>query len=155
MAADMEEWASDGLTSSLTGEVSTVYYFNEHFISFTQRNYDYTGGAHGMPYWVPYNFDLETGEQLKLSDIVANSEEEFKEIVTAQFEKMYAVDPEIYWDNAVDSVYEWTTMESLFYLKEEGLVIYYGPYDLASYAAGFQEIVVPYELLDLYIPLGE
>lgn len=155
MAASMEEWASDGLTSSLTGEVSSVYYFNEQFISYTQRNYDYTGGAHGMPYWVPYNFDLETGELLKLSDIVANSEEEFKEIVTAQFEKMYAVDPGIYWDDAVDCVYEWTTFESLFYLKEDGLVIYYGPYDLASYAAGFQEIVVPYELLDLYIPLGE
>ena len=108
-----------------------------------------------MPYWVPYNFDLETGEQLILSDIVANSEEEFKEIVTAQFEKMYEVDPGIYWEEAVDNVYEWTTLESPFYLKEDGLVIYYGPYDLAPYAAGFQEIVVPYDLLNLYIPLGE
>ena len=155
MAADMEEWAADGLTSSLTGEVSSIYYFNERFISYTQRSYDYTGGAHGMPYWVPYNFDLETGEQLILSNIVANSEEEFKEIVTAQFEKMYEVDPGIYWEDAVDNVYEWTTLESPFYLKEDGLVIYYGPYDLAPYAAGFQEIVVPYDLLNLYIPLGE
>jgi len=155
MALSMEEWAADGgIGSSLTSSVSPIYYFNERYISYTQQNYDYTGGAHGMPYWIPYTFDLETGEELGLSDIVANNEEEFKKIVTAEFTEMYNVDPGMYWDNAVENVHEWTSMESPFYLSEEGLVIYYGPYDLASYAAGFQEIIVPYEELELYIPLG-
>lgn len=157
MALSMEEWIAEeeGLQSSLSSRVSPIYYFNERFISYTQQNYDYTGGAHGMPYWLPRTFDLETGRELGLIDIVANSEEEFKNIVTAKFTEMYNVDPGIYWNDAIDSVYEWTTMDSPYYLSEEGLVIYYGPYDLASYAAGFQEIVVPYEELELRIPIGE
>lgn len=155
IAKDMEEWASDGLSSSFSSRVSRIYHFNERYISFTQQNYDYTGGAHGMPYWVPHTFDLETGDELGLSDIVANSEEEFKEIVTAEFTKMYDVEPAMYWEDAIESVREWTSMSSPFYLSDRGLVIYYGPYDLASYAAGFQEIVVPYDKLELYIPLGE
>ena len=155
MAKDMEEFALDGLSSSISSRVSQIYHFNERYISFTQQNYDYTGGAHGMPYWIPHTFDLETGAELGLSDIVANSEEELKEIVTAEFTKMYNAEPGMYWENAIESVHEWTNLESAFYLSKEGLVIYYGPYDLASYAAGFQEIVVPYDRLELYIPLGE
>lgn len=155
IAKGMEEYAADGLSSSISSRVSPIYHFNERYISFTQQNYDYTGGAHGMPYWVPYTFDLETGDELGLSDIVANSEEEFKDIVTAQFTEMYEVDPGMYWDDAVQCVHDWTDFESAFYLGSDGLVIYYGPYDLASYAAGFQEIVVPYDKLELYIPLGE
>lgn len=155
VAKDMEELAADGLNSSISSRVSQIYHFNERYISFTQQNYDYMGGAHGMPYWVPHTFDLETGDELGLSDIVANSEEEFKDIVTTQFAEMYNVDPGMYWDDAIESVREWTTMESPFYLSNKGLIIYYGPYDLAPYAAGFQEIVVPYDKLELYIPLGE
>jgi len=155
IARDMEEWAMDGMYGSISSDISPVYYFNERFISYTQQNYDYEGGAHGMPYWIPHTFDLETGEELGLSDIVANSEEEFKDIVTAKFMEMYNVDSGMYWETAVENVHEWTTMESSFYLSEDYLVIYYGPYDLASYAAGFQEIKVPYEELNLYIPLGE
>lgn len=153
ISLSMEEWAADGLTGSLSSNISPINYFNERFISYTQQNYDYTGGAHGMPYWIPHTFDLETGEELGLTDIVANSEEEFKDIVTAKFTEMYNVEPGMYWDNAVESVHEWTTLQSPFYLGKNGLVIYYGPYDLASYAAGFQEIVIPYNELDLYIPL--
>lgn len=155
IAKGMEEYAADGLSSSISSRVSPIYHFNERYISFTQQNYDYTGGAHGMPYWVPHTFDLETGNELKLSDIVANSEEEFKDIVTAQFTEMYNVDPGMYWDDSVQYVHDETDLESAFYLTQNGLVIYYGPYDLAPYAAGFQEIVVPYDKLELYIPLGD
>jgi hypothetical protein len=155
IAKGMEEYAADGLSSSISSRVSPIYHFNERYISFTQQNYDYTGGAHGMPYWVPHTFDLETGNELKLSDIVANSEEEFKDIVTAQFTEMYNVDPGMYWDDSVQYVHDETDLESAFYLTQNGLVIYYGPYELAPYAAGFQEIVVPYDKLELYIPLGD
>ena len=155
IAKGMEEYAADGLSSSISSRVSPIYHFNERYISFTQQNYDYTGGAHGMPYWVPHTFDLETGDELVLSDIVANSEEEFKDVVTAQFTEMYNVDPGMYWDDAVQYVNDATDLKSPFYLDPDGLVIYYGPYDLAPYAAGFQEIVVPYDKLELYIPLGD
>lgn len=155
LAMNMEEWTGDGIICSLSSNVSKVYYFNERFISFTQQAHDYTGGAHGMSYWIPHTFDLETGNALGLRDIIANSEEELKDIVTAKFTEMYNVNPDTYWDDSVESVYEWTTMDSAFYLSEEGIVFYHGPYDLAPYSAWFQEIVVPYSEFELFIPLGD
>ena len=152
-AKGMEEWAEDGLNSSLSSRVSPIFFFNERFISFTQQEYEYSGGAHGMPYWIPHTFDLHTGDELSLDFFVANEEEDFKEIVTEQFIKMYDVDPELYWDDAVGVVKGTVGFNSPFYLKEDGLVIYFGPYELAPYAAGFVEIVVPYENLEMKVPI--
>lgn len=153
IAGEMEEWAADGMNASISSRISPVFFFNERFISFTQQGYEYSGGAHGMPYWIAHTFDLHTGEELGLSFFVANEEAEFKDIVTEQFIRMYDVDPDLYWDDAITIVQESVDFESPFYLKEEGLVIYFGPYELAPYAAGFVEIVVPYENLELFVPI--
>ena len=153
VAKDMEEWAEEGLNCSISSRVSPIFYFNERFISYTQQEYDYSGGGHGMPYWVPHTFDLHTGEELGLDFFVANDEEEFKDIVTEQFIKIYEVDPSLYWDDAIEIVKESVSLDSPFYLNEDGVVIYYGPYDLAPYAAGFVEIVVPHEKLELRVPI--
>jgi len=153
IAKDMEEWAEDGLNCSISSRVSPIFFFNERFISYTQQEYDYSGGAHGMPYWVPHTFDLHTGEELDLSFFVANEEEEFKDIVTEHFIKMYDVDSDLYWDDAVETVREYVDFRWPFYLNEDGVVIYFSPYDLAPYAAGFVEIVVPYEDLELRVPI--
>lgn len=48
---------------------------------------------------------------------------------------------------------ETVNMESEFYLTEDGIVFFYGPYELACYAAGFQEVTIPYEEFDLRIIL--
>ena len=106
-----------------------------------------------MPYRVPHTFDLHTGEELDLSFFVANAEEEFNDIVIGQFIKIYDVDPLLYWDDAIEIVRESVSFDSPFYLNEDGVVIYFGPYELAPYAAGFVEIVVPYEELELYVPI--
>lgn len=138
---------------SFSSNVSPIYYLDDSYLSFVQQNYDYTGGAHGMPYWIGYVFNLQTGAQLGLSDVVADDELRIKELVTQYFAQRYNQDPDMFWDDAVDTVFEYTTLNSPFYLSDEGIVFYFGPYDLASYAAGFQEIVVPYSEFDLKIPL--
>ena len=86
-------------------------------------------------------------------DIVSDDEIQIKGLVTQYFTQMYNEDPDMYWDSAVDTVFEYTTLESQFYLSEEGIVFYFGPYELASYADGFQEIVVPYSAWNLKIDL--
>lgn len=99
-------------------------------------------------------FDLQTGKQLTLNDVIGNSEEELKEIVTAYFAEMINQNPGNFWDNAVESVREWTDLESTFYLTEEGIKFYFEPYVLASYAAGFQEVVIPYSEFEMKISVG-
>lgn len=138
---------------SLHSNLSPIYYWDGTYLSFAQQSYDYSGGAHGMPYWNGYVFNVQTGEQLGLVDIVSDDEIQIKGLVTQYFTEMYNKNPDMYWDAAADSVFEYTTLDSQFYLTEEGIVFYFGPYELASYAAGFQEVVVPYSAWNLKIEL--
>lgn len=138
---------------SFSGNLSPIYYMDGTYMSFCEEYHDYTGGAHGMPYWRGRTFDLQTGKELFLSDIVADDVTVIKSLVQKYFTEMYNTNPGKYWDGTVDYVYESIDMESLFYLNEEGIVFYFGPYELAAYAEWFQEVVVPYEEFELKLPL--
>lgn len=153
--AYMEEMAGDyeevGL--SFSSGFSGFSYRDDHYISFLQEEYDYEGGAHGMPYWEPFTFQLQTGEKLGLSDVIANSEEELKEIVTEYFAQKINEAPEEYWENALDIVRDEITLESNFVLTPEGIRFYFEPYLLAPYAAGFPEVIIPFAEFDMKINL--
>ena len=154
-----EEWYLEAtedypmLTFSLNSSMSPIAYWDGTYLSFVQQNSDYSGGAHDMPYWIGYVFDVNTGMQLGLTDIVSEDEIQIKELVKQYFTEMYNEDPGMYWDDAIDVVFEYTTLNSQFYLNEEGIVFYFGPYELAPYAGGFQEIMVPYSEWNLKIEL--
>lgn len=137
-----------------TSEFWKISYFDEHYLSFCQSEDDYQGGAHGMLYRIGYTFDLQTGDRLMLEDVIANSEEELKDIVTKYFGEKILADPAYYWDDALDTVREWTDLESSFYLSEEGIRFYFGPYALAPFAAGFPGVTIPYEEFEMKIPVG-
>lgn len=136
-----------------TGRVVEVFYLDENYLSFMQYGYDDWGGAHGMPYRTGFTFDLNTGERLFLADVISNSEEELKEIVTAYFAEDINAFPQGYWEDAVDTVTKYTTLESDFYLTKDGICFYFAPYYLSTYAAGFQSKVIPYEEFELKIYL--
>lgn len=152
MIEGMDDWDISEFSSSFSG----FTYVDSHYISFVQTEYEYqAGAAHGMPWWIGFTFDLESGERMLLSDILYNSEEELKELVTQYFEELVASQEEgYYWEDATSYVQESVNMESEFYLTDEGIVFFYGPYELACYAAGFQEVTVPYEEFDLRIILN-
>lgn len=141
---------------SYISEFSEISYFDGHYISFYQSEDDYQGGAHGMLYRIGYTFDLQTGARLVLEDVIADNEEELKDIVAGYFEKAIQENPEpgYYWSDALDTVREWTDLESSFYLTEKGIRIYFAPYILAPFAAGFQEVTIPYEEFKMKIPVG-
>jgi len=141
----------DSVTLSFNSNVSPIYYMDGRYFSFVQKNYDYSGGVHGMPFWVGYTFDLETGQELMLSDIIAEDDVAIKEIVTKYFTELYNMDPDAYWEDADEIVRESASLMSPFYLSEEGIVFFYGPYELAPYAGGFPEVVVPYSEFNLKI----
>ncbi len=158
-AREQYEYMMEDMWDCGTSEFSSIFpgftYVDSHYISFYQQEYEYqAGAAHGMPWWIGFTFDLESGERMLLSDLVYNSEDELKAIVAKHFEEMAASRPEgTYWEDAVSYVHDTVNMESEFYLTEEGIVFFYGPYELACYAEGFQEVLVPYQEFDLRIIL--
>lgn len=140
---------------SYNSVLSSVFCYGDRWLSFYQEDDDYTGGAHGSLYRKGYTFDLLTGKRLALGDVVGNSEEEINTIVTQYFELYINEEPEAFWEDAMDIVREGIGMESDFYLKEEGICFYFPPYAIASFAAGFPEVTVPYEKFEIKISFEE
>lgn len=149
---EREEWLKEEreevptylLNYSYTSDIYEISYFDGNYLSFCQQSYEYTGGAHGMPYWTGFTFDLQTGQRLSLADIVENSEEEINGIVTGYFAAYINENPDNFWEDAILTVQGQSDFNSRFYLTEEGINFYFEPYALACYAAGFQQVTVPY-----------
>ena len=150
----IEEYGEDGIShSSYSSTLSEIAYFDGRYVSFCQQEYDYQGGAHGMPLWIGLTFNLETGERLSLPDVIANSEEELNSIVTEYFAEYINGNPEEFWEDALDIVRDEICFESDFYLTEDGIKFYFHPYALSSYAAGFPEVTIPYDEFEMKISL--
>ena len=129
---------------------SSISYNDGNIINILQSGYDYYGGVHGMPYIESYVYDLKTGERLYLSDLIDISEDEFDELVLEYITVHMNETQEYYWDGYDETVRNYAGLdESNFYLTDTGVTVYYAPYMLASYAAGFQEAEIPYERLDV------
>lgn len=158
MARELENeiggWEEMTVPYSYGSGLPGITYFDGEYFSFCQEDSDYLGGAHDMPYRYGYTFDLRSGKRLGLEDIVENSEEEIKDTVTEYFERMMEQHPDDYWEDAVLNVRESAGYESSFYLTPEGIRFFYPPYELACFAAGFQEVTVPYGEFRMKAPFG-
>ncbi len=133
---------------------SQIYYFDGTYFSFYQKEYISEGGAHGFPVQEGYTFHLQTGERLFLKDIVADSEERIKKIVTSYFAEYMRGRENEFWDGALEIVNEYSGLDSAFYLTNEGIVFYLYPYDIAPYAFGFPTVEIPYSEFDMKIKVS-
>ena len=135
-------------------------YYNDRYIGLLWSELDYyMGAAHPMPYTVFRLYDRETGEELYLDDILACSEEEFNAVVTRKFEERYGRYKE--WEGRLEKTSEKVGFledhhlkAGDYYLTEKGLVYYFGAYEVASYAEGMPEVLIPYDELEWKIDLS-
>ncbi|ACJ32559.1 DUF3298 and DUF4163 domain-containing protein [Anoxybacillus flavithermus] len=120
--------------------------YNQHgILSIPVTLYSYTGGAHGMTVKVPNNFDFHTGKSLQLSDLFkkgTNYKQVIKDEIIAQIKK----ENDLYFDNAI-AVVQKMPDDQPYYMTKDGIVVYYGLYEIAPYAAGIREFLIPYSTL--------
>ena len=158
---DEEEYHEEAyyMEGSVTCEVDLSYY-NDRYIGLLWSGYDYySGAAHGMPYKDFRLYDRETGEELYLDDILATSEEELNAIVTRMFEERH--DGDEIWEWGLDYISENAGFledhhlkAGAYYLTDEGLVYYFGVYEVASYAEGTPSVLIPYDELEWKMDLS-
>lgn len=122
-------------------------YNNNKIICIVLEGYIYTGGAHGNPIRETYTFDLSTGAQLQLSDLIVNDDFAFSNYIADEFQRMFDETPEEYWEDTPTIVREAATNldGQNYYLTDEYITIFYSPYELGSFARGYVDIVVPFE----------
>ncbi|HOI60368.1 MAG TPA: DUF4163 domain-containing protein [Candidatus Pacearchaeota archaeon] len=121
----------------------TTYSYLDKIKSFVFDIYGFTGGAHGFSSTITKTYDLESGKAYSINDVITDLSK-FTEIVRESIKNELSLRGEI-----VDE--EWITMgtdsDSLekFSLSENGLTMYFPPYQVASYASGTIICNIPFE----------
>ncbi len=110
-----------------------------------KSGYDYSfGAAHGMPINNYYPIDLKTGEIYKLKDLFLEDSDYVKVLskkVAAKIKEESKKEQSMYFNDSFTSIQE----DQYFYLDNNNLYLYFYPYDIAPYAAGFPEFKIPFD----------
>lgn len=116
------------------------YFATRDNLSFYVDYYTYTGGAHGMTDRVAYNFDLNTGQELALSDLFAPGTN-YTEMINKRVKSMIELNPRDYFEGELG--FKGISEDQRFYLENGSLIVYFLQYEIAPYAAGIRTFPVP------------
>lgn len=116
--------------------------FNQGSVLSISLSYSsYSAGVHGYAAEFLKSFDTSTGEELTLKTL-AKEEGTFRSFLVGEITKVLEK------EGLLEALFEGSlTEESIvnYCLVPDGIRILYNPYDIAPYAAGSQEAVIPYE----------
>lgn len=116
------------------------------------RHSEMAGAAHGYMGLYGINFDVATGAQITLESLSAANEEFESAAKAAIIEQLKAQNVEPLDGSVEDSVNDnWMNGSTHFVFTDEGMVFWYNPYDMCSYAEGFIKAEVPYDVIGEYI----
>lgn len=117
---------------------------NQNLATFAMTSFSYTAGAaHGMYHQEFVNFDLSKKKRIALQDLIANGSE------SKILENLYSANST--WLDAHNVSQDKLKLSDNFYYGANGIVFVYPLYELASYAEGMSELVLPYQMLDKLI----
>ena len=122
---------------------SEVTYQSPEIICVAINSYLNTGGAHGNMNISFLNFNSQTGEILQNEDLF-KSEKEFIEIAKTYFNIEMQ-------ESSVDSNFDDYFFGDGFHLptnigfSDEGVILLYNVYEIASYSEGITEFTIPFE----------
>ena len=127
--------------------IATIYYIvhyqKDDLLSLSVFYYSYTLGAHGHTLQHAYNFNLLNGEEILLSDIL-KEKKNYVDIINQEIKKQIELNPQEYFSEW--SVFQSISEEQPFYLIEDGIVVYFGLYEIAPYSSGIRYFEIPYSL---------
>ena len=122
----------------------TVTYEKGNYLSVLEEEYGFEGGAFPSAGRCAHTFDLVTGEEAPLHEVLGLSQEEAEELVEERFTALIDQEPELYLAGAKEKLTE--LMDRMdFYLEEsdsgEAQAVVYFPMDtLAPRALGFPQL---------------
>ncbi len=140
------------LDYSYTGDFS-VAFFKKQLLVLQLTGYNYPfGAAHGMPSQIYVHVDLATGKIYELKDLFKPNSN-YVPVLSQIIGKQIETNPEYY---VFPDSYKGIEPDQPFYVKEHELNIYFHPYDIAPYAAGFPTFTIPFsEIMDIVDVTGE
>jgi len=122
-----------------------VHYQTNDLLSLSVFYYWYTLGAHGCTVQEAYNLNLANGEKISLQDIL-KEKKDYLEIINREIKRQIKLNPEAFFDDG--AAFQSISEEQPFYVIEDGIVIYFGLYEIAPYSSGIRYFKVPFSLFE-------
>jgi hypothetical protein len=120
-----------------------VHYQKDDLLSLSVFYYSYTLGAHGHTLQRAYNFNLLNGEEILLGDIL-KEKKNYIDVINQEIKRQIELNPQEYFSEW--SVFQSISEEQPFYLIEDGIIVYFGLYEIAPYASGIRYFKISYSL---------
>jgi hypothetical protein len=136
----------DNPTNWYLKKVINVLIDTPQIISFKVEESGYMGGAHGFYKQNFINIDLDIMQDIKLSDVLLPS---YEAELNVTGEKIFRKVRDLTTNANLDQAGYWFednmfALNENFAVTEKGLLFYFNAYDIAPYALGPTEILIPY-----------
>lgn len=119
--------------------VSTI----KNIIQFTYSSSIYMGGAHPMYLSESFNFDMTTGREILLSDIIKDGS---AAAITAMIKKVLEANEIEYWESDEFTLWNYT-------IEPEGICFWFNRYEIAPYIYGCPSATLSWEQLKPYLKM--
>lgn len=131
-----------------------VEFFKKDLLVLELEAYQYPlGAAHGMPFQSYPHINLINGRFYKLEDLFKKDSDYVKVLSDIIGEQIKNDEQYSY---VFPDVYKGISPDQPFYVTEDALYIYFAPYEIGPYAAGFPTFKIPYgEIDDIINKKGE
>lgn len=133
------------LDYNLYGNFETLFFKKDLYIpEIITYNYPY-GAAHGLAVRSTPNINLKTGEFYSISDLFTCTTHWINEL-NSIIKNMIKTDPQ--YSYVYEEGFKGITSSQDFYVDENNIYIYFPPYEIAPYAAGFVTFKIPFKDID-------
>ena len=95
-----------------------------------------------MPYRMPQTFQVSSGKLMSLTDVTGLTKDQVEAKVNEKFKALYEQNPDMYWENAKELVRNLSYKDYSYYVEQNRVHVYFDPYFVAPFAAGFIEIIL-------------
>ena len=117
--------------------------FDDKILSITSNCYEDRMGAHGSTVITGYNFDLETGKEIKFDKLIKDKQK-LKELLVDYLNENHKDELMEYYEDTIDA-YMNGESEISYTVTVEGINVVFQQYDIAPYAVGIITVPINYE----------
>ncbi len=123
----------------------TVPRADGNYISVLFESYQYTGGAHGYEQLFADNYDVKSNSFISLDDLATKYyyEENVIDRINTQAYAMQNRGQIGFWDG----LYSLDEHQYQFYMKPNGFVMFFNPYEYGPYSDSIRQFTMPYSLI--------
>lgn len=117
-------------------------YMSACIISLYEDKYTFTGGAHGNTVRSAQTWNLQKCQRIRLEQLIGCTAD-YRAYVQEQVRQQIEADPQWYFEDYEKLLVQTFDPDS-FYCTDQGVTVFYQQYDIAPYAGGIREFLLPY-----------